>query len=113
MEPKAKFKVLYSADVIKFLRSINEKAAIKIQYNINKCAYSLDKDLFKKHVGTNLLEFRTLYNGIQYRILAFWNNDNHTLVLTTHGFVKKAQKTPQKEIDKAEEIRLKYFNSKK
>jgi len=113
MEVKAKFKVLYSDEVIEFLRSLDQKAASKIQYNINKSAYNQDKDLFKKLVGTNIWEFRTLYNGTQYRILAFWDTDNETLVLTTHGFVKKTQKTPQREIDKAEAIRLEYFNSKK
>lgn len=113
MELKAKFKVLYSAEVIEFLRSIGKKASAKIEYNINKSTFTQDKDLFKKLVGTNIWEFRTLYNGMQYRILAFWDTENETLVLTTHGFVKKEQKTPQKEIDKAEAIRLEYFNSKK
>ncbi|KDS12524.1 hypothetical protein M082_3742 [Bacteroides fragilis str. 3725 D9 ii] len=36
-----------------------------------------------------------------------------TLVIATHGFIKKTQKTPSKEITKAEEIRKIYFNSKK
>lgn len=35
-----------------------------------------------------------------------------TLVLATHGFVKKTKKTPQTEIKKAEEIRKAYFNDK-
>jgi phage-related protein len=33
--------------------------------------------------------------------------------LTTHGIVKKTGKTPEKEIEKAESIRLKYFELKK
>ncbi|MEO6135108.1 MAG: type II toxin-antitoxin system RelE/ParE family toxin [Ginsengibacter sp.] len=36
----------------------------------------------------------------------------HTLVLTTHGIIKKTDKTPEKEIEKAEQIRLKYFELK-
>jgi len=35
------------------------------------------------------------------------------LVLETHGFIKKPQKTPKKEIKKAERIREKYFKNKK
>lgn len=35
-----------------------------------------------------------------------------TLVIATHGLVKKSQKTPKKEIDKAERIRTEYFASK-
>ncbi|KAB4395500.1 type II toxin-antitoxin system RelE/ParE family toxin, partial [Bacteroides nordii] len=37
----------------------------------------------------------------------------NTLVIATHGFIKKTQKTPPKEIAKAEEIRKDYFNSKR
>ena len=32
--------------------------------------------------------------------------------IATHGIVKKTQKTPLKEITKAEEIRKEYFNNK-
>ena len=35
-----------------------------------------------------------------------------TLVIATHGFIKKTQKTPQKEIDKAIKIRNTYFETK-
>jgi phage-related protein len=48
-----------------------------------------------------------------YRLLSFWDTVNETLVIATHGFVKKTQKTPEKEIAKAEYIRNIYFNSKK
>jgi phage-related protein len=34
-------------------------------------------------------------------------------VVATHGFIKKTQKTPAKEIAKAEAIRKEYFNDKK
>ncbi|KAA3168335.1 type II toxin-antitoxin system RelE/ParE family toxin, partial [Akkermansia sp. BIOML-A61] len=55
------------------------------------------------------------YNKVKYRLLAFWDKDNgtNTLVIATHGFIKKTQKTPPKEIAKAEDIRKAYFNSKK
>lgn len=58
-------------------------------------------------------EFRTLYGGMSYRLLAFWDTDKDTLVVATNGFVKKTPKTPSKEIAKAEELRKIYFNSKK
>ena len=46
---------------------------------------------------------------------AFWDKGDkvNTLVIATHGFIKKTQKTPSKEITKAEEIRKDYFNSKR
>lgn len=73
----------------------------------------IDKELFKKMGDSDIWEFRTLYGGMSYRLFAFWDTDNETLVIATNGFVKKTQKTPSKEIAKAEELRKIYFNSKK
>ncbi len=108
-----KFKIVYSSEVISFLNGLNDKAKAKIMYNINRCKYVIDKTFFKKLEGSDIWEFRTLYNGVQYRIFAFWDTEEETLVLTTHGIVKKTQKTPSKEIAKAERIRKEYFDSKK
>ena len=112
MEAKPKFEVVYSEEVINFLNSLPEKAKAKIMFNITKARYNMDSKLFKKLTGTDIWEFRTLYGGLQYRILAFWDTTTNTMVLTTHGFVKKTQKTPQKEIDRAIEIRKEYFENK-
>lgn len=75
----------------------------------------IDPELFKKLDDTDIWEFRTFYNKVKYRLLAFGDKDNgtNTLVIATHGFIKKTQKTPPKEIAKAEDIRKAYFNSKK
>lgn len=73
----------------------------------------IDKTLFKKLDNTDIWEFRTLYEGVAYRVLAFWDTDNETLVIATNGFEKKSQKTPQKEIAKAEEIRKRYFKERR
>jgi len=62
--------------------------------------------------GSDIWEFRTLYNGICYRLLAFWDNDAKSLIVATHGFIKKTEKTPQKEINKAISIRDIYFKNK-
>ena len=62
---------------------------------------------------SDIWEFRTLYGGMSYRLLAFWDTDKNTLVVATNGFVKKTPKTPSKEIAIAEELRKIYFNSKK
>jgi len=58
-------------------------------------------------------EFRTLYSGIQYRLLAFWDKEDktETLVFATHGIVKKTSKVDKKEIDKANKIRNEYFKN--
>lgn len=71
----------------------------------------IDPELFKKLDDTDIWEFRTFYNKIKYRLLALGDKDNgtNTPVIATHGFIKKTQKTPSKEIAKAEEIRKEYF----
>lgn len=47
----------------------------------------------------------------QIRLLAFWDKTdvNETLVLATHGFIKKVDKVPANEIERAKAIRTKYF----
>lgn len=59
-------------------------------------------------------QFRTKYLGKQIRLLAFWDKTeiNETLVLATHGFIKKVDKVPANEIERAKAIRTKYFENK-
>ena len=73
-----------------------------------------DKTLFKK-LSNEIWEFRTLFNRTQYRLFAFWDktDKNDTLVISTHGIEKKTQKTPKKEIEKAENLRVQYFKELK
>lgn len=71
-----------------------------------------NKELFKKLENSEIWEFRTLYNKTAYRLFAFWDKDKDTLVIATHGIIKKTQKTPSKEIAKAEAIRKEYFKNK-
>lgn len=112
MDVKPKFNIVYSADVINFLNSLTDKAKAKILYNINRSKYVVDKKIFKKLENSEIWEFRTLYNGVQYRVFAFWDDNTDTLVITTHGIIKKTQKTPKKDIEKAESIRKEYFKNK-
>lgn len=82
-------------------------------YNIDKVAGGVkDSDLFKKLGDTDIWEFRTSWQGIAYRLLAFWDKDGETLVVATHGLVKKTQKTPKSEIKHAQAIRKEYFETK-
>lgn len=83
----------------------------KIYYNLDKAKLENDPKLFKK-LTDDIWEFRTLYKGIQYRLFAFWDktDKSETLVLSTHGMVKKVSKVPKSEIEKALKIRTEYFN---
>ena len=96
-----------------FILSLPQSAKKKVVYNIHRIAEGeQNAELFKKLEGSEIWEFRTLYNGIQYRLFAFWDTSNNTLIVATHGIIKKTQKTPAKEISKAEKIRLDYFIKK-
>lgn len=112
MFERPKFKIIYSNEVIEFLNSLENKVKEKIMFNINKSKYVVDTELFKKLKGSDIWEFRTKYKGSIYRVFAFWDTEAETLVITTHGIIKKTQKTPSKEIQKAESIRREYFNEK-
>lgn len=108
-----RFEILLLQEADEFLSTLDSKVRNKILYNAKKAAYIIDPELFKKLEGTDIWEFRTLYNGICYRLLAFWDTDANSLVLATHGFIKKTDKTPKNEITRAENIRNQYFNEKK
>jgi len=107
------FEVVFLTEARDFLLRLDEKSRDKIIFNIDKAKIKTDKSLFKKLEG-NIWEFRTLFNKTHFRIFAFWDKetDKETLVFTTHGMVKKTGKIPKKEIEKAERIRLKYFELK-
>ena len=107
-----RFRVIYTNDADEFLDGLPQKAKDKILSNIRKSKYVLDPKLFKKLEGTDIWEFRTKYDGIQYRLLAFWDTTTNSLVVATHGFIKKVQKTPKQQIKRAEEIRAIYFRQK-
>ena len=112
MEQKPRFKIVYTEEAIDFLRHLPQKVKAKVVYNIGKSMYVLDNSLFKKLENTDVWEFRMLYNGNAYRLFAFWDTEEDTLVIATHGMIKKSQRTPLKEIEKAEAKKKEYFMNK-
>lgn len=108
-----KLRVVLMDEALSFVRSLPLKVQQKITYNFKKIEQGvMDKELFKKLENSEIWEFRTLFNGSCYRLFSFWDTKTETLVIATYGIVKKSQKTPPKEITKAEEIRKKYFELK-
>ena len=107
------FEVIFLDDAFDFLKSLESKHAEKILYNIRKAQAANDPELFKK-LNEDLWEFRTLFQGLQYRLLAFWDKTDaqNTLVISTHGFVKKRSKVPENEILRARQLKAKYFEDK-
>jgi len=107
------FKLVLLDEAAEFIESLPLKAADKVYYTIHRIAAGeRDKELFKKLENTDIWEFRTLYNKTAYRLFAFWDKEEEVMVIATHDIVKKTQKTPQKEIAKAEAIRKEYFKRK-
>jgi len=96
---KQNFEVELLPEAIGFLDNLDDKTREKIYYNIKKSQFINDKELFKK-LSEFIWEFRTLYNGKSYRLFSFWDktSEEETLVVATHGILKKTQKTPKKEI---------------
>lgn len=108
-----KFEVIFLTEAREFLLKLDEKSQEKVIFNIDKAKIKTDHNLFKKLKG-EIWEFRTLFNKTHFRIFAFWDKEDkkNTLIFATHGIIKKTNKTPQKEIEKAEQIRLNYFELK-
>ena len=66
---------------------------------------------FKHLTGTSgLYEIRVQVGSNIYRIFCFFDHDN--IIVVGHGFQKKTQKTPQKEIERAEIIKKEYYEGK-
>jgi len=108
-----KFQVQFLEEAAEFLESLEEKVREKIYYNIKKAQVTNDKELFKK-LNNEIWEFRTLYNKTHYRLFAFWDKTGKTktVVISTHGLIKKTDKTPVADLEKTERLRRFYFEHK-
>ena len=108
------FETKFLEEVEEFIAKFDQKTARKIIYNIDLAEQTNDPRLFKK-IKNDIWEFRTKYAGLQIRLLAFWDKSDNkeTLVIATHGFIKKVDKVPTIEIERTERLRDKYFKSKK
>jgi phage-related protein len=96
-----------------FISQLDPKTIKKIIYNIDLAEQTNDPKLFKK-LQNDIWEFRTKFGGLQVRFLAFWDktDSKQTLVIATHGFIKKVDKVPENEINRAVRLRDRYFKNK-
>ena len=106
------FKVKFLEEAKEFLDSLDEKPRDKIFYNIWKSKISNDSELLKK-LDDEIWEFRTSYNKIAYRLFAFWDETEKSMIIVTHGIIKKTNKTPKKEINKVKQLRTEYLKIKR
>ena len=70
-------------------------------------------EIYLKHLKntSGLYEIRVQVGSNIYRIFSFFDKNN--IVVIGHGFQKKSQKTPKQQIERAEQIKKEYYDSKK
>lgn len=107
------FETRFLEEANQFLAKLDAKSVNKILYNIDLAELTNDPKLFKK-LNSEIWELRTVFAGLQFRLLAFWDKSNNkeTLVIATHGFIKKTDKVPASEIKRAVDLKKKYFLNK-
>jgi phage-related protein len=107
------FETRFLEEADHFISQLEPKTIRKIFFNIDLAEQTNDPKLFKK-LKNDIWEFRTKFSGLQIRLLAFWDKSDNkdTLVIATHGFIKKVDKVPSNEIDRALRLRENYFNNK-
>lgn len=108
-----RFRMVLLQEAKDFLASLEKKTRKKILYNIWKSKLLNDKTLFKP-LERGIWEFRAYYGKQQIRLFAFWDKTDkiETLVVATHGLIKKTPKIPKQEIEKALNLKKMYFKEK-
>ncbi len=96
-----------------FIDQLAAKQAQKVAW-VLKLVEDLDRvpsQYFKKLVNTDeLWEVRVHAGSNIFRLIGFF--DGSSLVVLTHAFQKKTQKTPKADIQKAEDRKNEYFRRK-
>lgn len=107
------FHTRFLEEADKFIAGLESKTTKKVFYNIDLAEQTNDPKLFKK-LQNEIWEFRTKFSGFEIRLLAFWDKskDEETLVIAALGFIKKGDKVPKREIDRAVTLRENYFKNK-
>jgi phage-related protein len=111
--------IFYESDtgripVEEFLDTLSSKQALKVAWVINlvEDMEVVPTPYFQKMMSTDdLWEIRAKVAGDIFRILCFL--DGRKLVVLSHAFQKKTQKTPRQAIRLAEERKRDYFRRKK
>lgn len=97
-----------------FYNNQTEKVQKKIIWTL-KIIEELDRipEVYFKYLKntSGLYEIRVQVGNNIFRIFCFFDLEN--LVVIGHGFQKKTQKTPKQEIERAEQIKMEYYEHKK
>ena len=95
--------------VEEFLDSVNPKMRAKIfgLLGILQEKGNMLKEPYSKHLDDGIFELRCKFGSDITRVLYFFYYEGK--IILTNGFVKKTQKTPKSEIDKAKVYRNNYL----
>ncbi len=93
-------------DFLEELHSNGDKDSDRIKSLMERTANHgiIKNPEMNKALGDGIYELK----GGKARVLYFFDKDK--LIICTHGFKKKTQKTPPAEIERAKRIRTQYFN---
>ena len=95
-----------------FLLSLNTKMRAKMADTISILqdnGYEL-REPYSKHLSDGIFELRAKVGSDATRVLYFFYVGGR--IILTNGFVKKTQKTPAKEIERAKRYRADYLQRK-
>jgi phage-related protein len=104
---------VYRSDFWDFYNKQNKKVQDKIDWVIGLIrTIELIPEKYLKHLtGTDgLYEIRIGLGNNIFRIFCFFDEGN--LIILLNGFQKKSQKTPSREIKKAEKLKDEYYENK-
>lgn len=105
--------IAYKNYFLDFYLAQDEKVQLKIEYVLDLIRFekNLSAKFLKLLQNTDgIFELRVITTFKSIRILCFF--DGAELVVLCNCFVKKTQKTPRKEIRKAEKIKMEYLADK-
>jgi len=95
-----------------FLLSLDKKMRAKMADTISILqdnGYEL-REPYSKHLSEGIFELRAKVGSDITRVLYFFYVELH--IILTNGFIKKTQKTPPKEIERAKKYRADYLRRK-
>ena len=69
------------------------------------------REPYSKYLSEGIFELRSKFGTDITRVLYFFYIDKH--IILTNGFVKKTQKTPKTEIERAKKYRADYLQRRK
>lgn len=96
-----------------FYAKLNPKVQKKFDWTISLIERTriVPKQYFDHMTGTDgLWEIRVKVGSDIFRVFSFFDDGN--LIILINGFQKKTQKTPKKEIKKAEKLKKRYYANK-